>query len=118
MKTQHVEVREELCSYDITMLLTSVPHGQGAFECIRRKLEANNTMQELMSISLAEIGTLLDFWLICMYFYRHIHRTSMWTHVSIIMCDTQMGELDELTIAISLNLLFGGSAMWTIHTAS
>ena len=77
-----MEDGEELCSYDITMLFISVPMDiHKAVACIRRKLEADDTLQERNSMSSAEIGTILDFCLSCTYFevvfgrqfYRKIH---------------------------------------------
>ena len=45
MKTEHVDLVEELCSYDVTMLFTSFSMGK-VVVCIRRKLEADDTLQE------------------------------------------------------------------------
>ena len=79
--------------------------------CIKRKLEADDILQEKTNMSTAEISTLLNFCLNCTYFvfnwqyYRQIRRVAMWSPVSMIVCNAQMEELEELTIATEPNPL-------------
>jgi uncharacterized protein YifE (UPF0438 family) len=77
-----VEQDQELRSYDVTALFTSVPVNK-AVECIRRKLEADVTLKQRTDMSPAEICRLLELCLSCTYFvfdgqfYRQIHGPAM-----------------------------------------
>jgi hypothetical protein len=99
-----VEHDQELRSYDVTALFTSVPVNK-AVDCIRRKLEADVTLKQRTDMSPADICRVLELCLSCTYFvfdgqfYRQIHGAAMGSTVSMIVCDAQMEDIEEQAIA-------------------
>ena len=81
---------EELRSYDVSALFTSVPVDK-AVEVIRRKLEKDNTLKSRTN--------LLNFCLSCTYFvwddefYKQIHGAAMGSPVSPPVCNGYMEEV-------------------------
>jgi hypothetical protein len=99
-----VEHDQELRSYNVTALFTSVPVNK-AVDCIRRKLEADVTLKQRTDMSPADICRVLELCLSCTYFvfdgqfYRQIHGAAMGSPVSMIVCDAQMEDVEEQAIA-------------------
>ena len=104
IQARTIQPHEELRSYDVTALFTSVPVDK-ATECIRKKLLQDPSLYKRTKMSPGEICTLLEFCLGCTYFlydgqfYRQIHGAAMGSPVSMIVCDAMMEDLEERAIA-------------------
>ena len=104
IQAHNIHPQEELRSYDVTALFTSVPV-EKAVECIRKKLEEDLTLHKRTNMSPGDVCTLLEFCLSCTYFlydgqyYRQIHGAAMGSPVSMIVCDAMMEDLEERAIA-------------------
>jgi hypothetical protein len=99
-----LEEDEELRSYDVSALFTSVPVDK-AMEVIRKKLEEDDTLYERTPLSPDDIIKLLDLCLRCTYFsfqgvyYLQIHGAAMGSPVSPIVCNLYMEHFEHKAIA-------------------
>ena len=87
IQNYRVEEDEELRSYDVSALFTSVPVDKAA-DVIQQKLEQDPSLHERTDLSPSDITRLLRFCLNCTYFvfdgefYRQIHGAAMGSPVS------------------------------------
>ena len=87
-----VEPEEELRSYDVSALFTSVTVDK-AIEVIRARLELDTTLHERTPLQVPDVVKLLELCLKCTYFvfqgefYQQIHGASMGSPVSPIACN-------------------------------
>ena len=103
-------------------MFTSVPMAKVVVS-IRRKLEADDTLLERTNMSPAAIRTLLDgllaelqCFVLHRQFYRQIHGTVIVSPVSMIVCNVQMEDLEELAISMVLNPHIGDTTTRMTHT--
>ena len=100
MKKLKVEEDEELRSYDVSALFTSVPVDK-ALVVIKRKLEEDTTLHKRTPLSPEDITTLLEKCLRCTYFlyrgeyYLQIHGAAMGSPVSPIVCNLYMEDFER-----------------------
>ena len=91
---------EELRSYDVSALFTSVPVDK-ALVVIGKKLEEDTTLSERTPLSPSDIITLLGLCLKCTYFlfqgkyYLQIHGAAMGSPVSPIVCNLYMEDFEK-----------------------
>ena len=103
IKHERVEDDEELRSYDVTALFTSVPVDK-ALTIIRSRLEDDESLKDRTKLSPDQITRLLEVCLNCTYFiyngnfYQQIHGAAMGSPVSPIVCNLYMEHLEELAI--------------------
>ncbi|XP_072019492.1 uncharacterized protein [Amphiura filiformis] len=103
IKDERVEEDEELRSYDVTALFTSVPVDK-ALTIIQARLESDNTLSERTRLSATQVTKLLDVCLRCTYFvyngvfYQQIHGAAMGSPVSPIVCNLYMEDLEQKAI--------------------
>ena len=108
IKDFRVEHDEELRSYDVSALFTSVPVDK-AVHIIQRKLEDDPLLPERTKLTPANVARLLEFCLNCTYFvyngqfYRQIHGAAMGSPVSPIVCNAYMEDVEELAINTATN---------------
>lgn len=95
-----LEPDEELRSYDVTALFTSVPVDKA-----RSRLEEDETLADRTALSPDDIITLLDRCLKCTYFlfqdkyYLQIHGAAMGSPVSLIVCNLYMEDFEQRALA-------------------
>jgi hypothetical protein len=96
---ERVEDDEELISYDVTALFTSVPEDK-ALVIIEQRLEDEVTLQDQTKLSVKQVISLLKLWLETTYFiyddtfYRQIHGAAMGSPVSPIVCNLYMEDFE------------------------
>jgi hypothetical protein len=94
---------EEIRSYDVTALFTSVPVDK-ALNIIEQRLKNDTTLTERTSIPPPDIVRLLNICLNCTYFifqeqyYLQIHGAAMGSPVSPIVCNIYMEEFEKNAI--------------------
>ncbi|XP_033112260.1 uncharacterized protein LOC117113123 [Anneissia japonica] len=99
---------EELRSYDVSALFTSVPNDK-ALVVIKERLEEDVTLKERTSLQPCDIIRLVDFCLKCTYFsfrnqfYLQIHGAAMGSPVSPIVCNLYMEEFEKKAITSALH---------------
>ena len=104
MKTKDVLEDEELVSYDVSALFTSVPVDK-ALDVVRARLEQDDTVSERTTlqidefIQLLEIVTTSTYFVFDKQFYRQIHGAAMGSPVSPILCNMYMEAFEEQAIA-------------------
>ena len=90
-----IELDEDLCSYDMSSLFTSVPVAM-TFYVINEKLEEDQTLKDRTPLAPDDIIRLLSLCLKCTYFlfqgeyYFQIHGAAMGLPVSPIACNLYM----------------------------
>ena len=95
---------EELRSYDVSALFTSVPVDK-ALEVVREKLEEDLTLSERTPLAPDDIVKLLGLCLKCTYFlfqgeyYLQIHGAAMGSPVSPIVCNLYMEYFEQRALA-------------------
>ena len=95
---------EELVSYDVTALFTSVPVKE-ALTIIRRRLEEDEKLKHRTKLSPDNIITLLELCVSCTYFvydgtfFKQIHGTAMGSPVSPILCNLFMEDFEKQALA-------------------
>ena len=100
---ERVEEDEELRSYDVTALFTSVPVDK-ALTVIQACLEQDHTLCDRTSLSAKQVTKLLEVCLKCTYFvynavyYQQIHGAAMGSPVSPIVCNLYMEDLEQKAI--------------------
>nr|XP_054774799.1 uncharacterized protein LOC129282974 [Lytechinus pictus] len=103
IKNARVEEDEELRSYDVTALFTSVPIDK-ALKIIQSKLQSVNTWKDRTRLSVDHIVKLLDVCLRCTYFvhngiyYQQIHGAAMGSPISPIVCNLYMEHFEQLAL--------------------
>lgn len=108
IKNERVEEDEELRSYDVTALFTSVPVDK-ALKIIQARLEDDNTLSERTRLSAKHVAKLLEVCLKCTYFvyngnfYQQIHGAAMGSPVSPIVCNLYMEHLQQEAIQSAPN---------------
>ena len=104
VKELKIEPDEELRSYDVSALFTSVPVDK-ALAVIKDRLEKDGTLKDRTPLSPDDVTRLLGLCLNCTYFlfqgeyYLQIHGAAMWSHVSPIVCNMYMEDFEELALA-------------------
>ncbi|XP_072039555.1 uncharacterized protein [Amphiura filiformis] len=104
IKNERVEDDEELRSYDVTALFTSVPI-EKALDIIRDDLISDTTLDERTKLSAGQVVKLLEVCLRCTYFvyngvfYLQIHGAAMGSPVSPIVCNLYLEHLEQLAIS-------------------
>ena len=104
IKDCRVEDDEELISFDVTALFTSVPVDK-ALVVIRDKLLNDDTLKERTSIPIDYLVKILELCLKCTYFvfrdeyYLQIHGAAMGSPVSPIVCNLYMEYFEELALS-------------------
>ena len=103
IKGERVEDDEELRSYDVTALFTSVPIDK-ALKVIQSRLEKDSSLKDRTRFSASQVIKLLEVCLRCTYFvhngtyYQQIHGAAMGSPVSPIVCNLYMEQLEQLAI--------------------
>ena len=103
IKNERVEDDEELRSFDVTALFTSVPVDK-ALEIIYARLQEDSTLSQRSTMSPTHVVQLLKVCLKCTYFlydgvfYQQIHGAAMGSPVSPIVCNLYMEHLEHLAI--------------------
>ena len=104
VKNLRVGPDEELRSYDVSALFTSVPVDK-ALTIIKQRLEEDDTLSARTPLVLQDIITLLDKCLKCTYFlynceyYLQIHGAAMGSPVSPIVCNLYMESFEQKALA-------------------
>ncbi|XP_077986089.1 uncharacterized protein LOC144440576 [Glandiceps talaboti] len=99
IKKERVEPDEELRSYDVTALFTSVPIDK-ALDVILHRLQEDTTLNQRTSLSPSQVVKLLSVCLKCTYFvydcvfFQQIHGAAMGSPVSPIVCNLYMEQLE------------------------
>ena len=99
-----IEADEELRSYDITALFTSVPIDK-ALAIIRSKLMEDSSLADKTTLQPEDIIRLLEQCLKCTYFvfqgqhYQQIHGAAMGSPVSPIVCNLYMETFEQRALA-------------------
>jgi hypothetical protein len=121
IKSCTVAEDEELCSYNVSALFTSILVDKAAGG-IWWKLQADEMLGERTSLSPWDITELLKFCLNCTYFiyngefYRQIYGAAVRSPISPLTCYVYMEDLEERAIEQLPTLPIGGIGMWMIHT--
>ena len=95
---------EELRSYDVTALYTSVPIDK-ALTVIKHRLEEDSTFRNRTALSPQDCIKLLDICLNCTYFvfngqfYHQVHGAAMGSPVSPIVCNVYMEDFEARAIS-------------------
>ena len=103
IKKERVEVDEELRSYDVTALFTSVPVNK-ALRIIQARLEQDKTLKDRTRLSSKQVTSLLGVCLKCTYFvyngvyYQQIHGAAMGSPVSPKVCNLYMEDFEQKAI--------------------
>ncbi|MCG8430833.1 MAG: hypothetical protein MJA29_06655, partial [Candidatus Omnitrophica bacterium] len=103
VRTLHVAPDEELRSYDVSALFTSVPVDK-ALILIQKKLEEDDTLKDRTPMTPKDVVTLLGLCLNCTYFlyqgqfYQQIHGAAMGSPVSPIVCNLYMEDFEQKAI--------------------
>ena len=103
IKDQRVEEDEELRSYDVSALFTSVPVDK-ALNVVRSRLEGDSTLKERTELNPDQIVRLAE---VCLKqyfvyngeFYEQLHGAAMGLPLSPILCDIYMEDLEQRAIA-------------------
>ena len=104
MKSWKVDPEEELRSYDVSALFTSLPVDK-ELEIIRKRLQDDITLPNRTSLSPDDVITVLDKCLKGTYFlykadyYLQIHRAAMGLPVSPILCNIYMEDFEQRMLA-------------------
>ena len=104
VRTLQVAPDEELRSYDVSALFTSVPVDK-ALVLIHKKLEEDDTLKDRTPMAPKDVVTLLGLCLNCTYFlyrgqfYQQIHGAAMGSPVSPIVCNLYMEDFEQKAIA-------------------
>ena len=104
VKTVKVGPDEELRSYDVSALFTSVPVDK-AMVIIKRRLQDDVTLAKRTPLSPDDIVMMLEQCLKCTYFlykgeyYLQIHGAAMGSPVSPIVCNIYMEEFEQKALA-------------------
>ena len=104
MKTLKVDPDEELRSYDVSALFTSVPVDK-AMVIIKRRLQEDVTLVKRTPLSPDDIVQLLDQCLKCTYFlykgqyYLQVHGAAMGSPVSPIVCNIYMEDFEQKALS-------------------
>ena len=99
---------EELRSYDVTALFTSVPV-DSALDIIKEKLEQDTSLSERTPMNPLEVTNLLQLCLKCTYFqfrgefYVQVHGAAMGSPVSPIVCNLYMEDFEQRAIRTALH---------------
>ena len=99
---------EELRSYDVSALFTSVPVDK-ALNVVRDRLINDDKLHERTPLSPDDVINLLELCLNCTYFqfqgdfYHQVHGAAMGSPVSPIICNLYMEDFEETAIASSLH---------------
>ncbi|XP_033108664.1 uncharacterized protein LOC117110160 [Anneissia japonica] len=108
MKNKRVEEDEELRSYDVTALFTSVPVDK-SLEIIHTRLQNDPTLNNRTTVTPQQIIKLLKVCLRCTYFvyngtfYQQIRGAAMGSPVSPIVCNLYMENMEQLAIKTALH---------------
>ncbi|XP_078582762.1 uncharacterized protein LOC144865701 isoform X2 [Branchiostoma floridae x Branchiostoma japonicum] len=100
IKQARVEEDEELRSYDVTALFTSVPVDK-AVDVILQRLKEDQTLSERTTLKPEQLADLLRVCLNCTYFvydgifYKQIHGAAMGSPVSPIVCNLYLEHLEQ-----------------------
>ena len=95
---------EELVSYDVTALFTSVPVKEG-LTVIHRRLEEDEQLKYRTKLTPDNISTLLELCVNCTYFvydgtfFKRIHDRAMGSPVSPILCNLIMEDFEKQALA-------------------
>ena len=101
---QRVGPDEEMRSYDVSALFTSVPVDK-ALIVIKKQLEEDTTLSDRTPLAPEDITNLLELCLKCTYFqfegefYLQIHGAAMGSPVSPIVCNLYMGDFEQRALA-------------------
>ena len=104
VKDLRVGPDEEMRSYDVSALFTSVPVDK-ALIVIRQKLEEDTSLSERTPLAPEDITNLLELCLKCTYFqyegefYLQIHGAAMGSPVSPIVCNLYMEDFEQRALA-------------------
>ena len=108
VKNLKVDPDEELRSYDVSALFTSVPVNK-AMVIIRRRLEEDENLNKRTPLSPNDIITLLEKCLNCTYFlhkgqyYVQVHGAAMGSPVSPTVCNLYMENFEQMALAKAEN---------------
>ena len=100
IRNERVEDDEEMRSYDVTALFTSVPVDR-AVDVIKLKLEQDSSLSDRTNMTVDHITSLLKVCLETTYFthkgifYRQIHGAAMGSPISPIVCNLFMEDLEH-----------------------
>ena len=103
-----LEDDEEIRSYDVSALFTSVPVDK-ALDIIKTRLTNDPTLKDRSTLSPEDIIRLLDICLKCTYFvfqgqfYLQIHGAAMGSPVSPIVCNLYMEDFEQRTLQLAQN---------------
>ena len=104
MRESHVDDTEQLRSYDVKSLFTSVPVDK-AIELVEKKLRQDPTLTDRTNMNPSDIAKLLTICLNCTYFvfdgqfYPQIHGAPMGSPVSPLVCNLYMEAFEESAIS-------------------
>ena len=104
MRESHVDDTEQLRSYDVKSLFTSVPVDK-AIELVEKKLRQDPTLTDRTNMNPSDIAKLPTICLNCTYFvfdgqfYRQIHGAPMGSPVSPLVCNLYMEAFEESAIS-------------------
>ena len=93
---------EQLQSYDVSALFTSVPV-DNALEVIRLKLEEDNTLSERTPLEPKELYLNCTYFLFLGKYYLQIHRAAMGSAVSPIMCNLYIESFEQKALTTALH---------------
>ncbi|XP_033117319.1 uncharacterized protein LOC117117198 [Anneissia japonica] len=97
IKNKRVEEDEELRSYEVTALFTSVPVDK-SLEIIHTRLQNDPTLSNRTTVTPQQIIKLLEVCLRCTYtFYQQIRGAAMGSPVSPVVCNLYMEDMEQLT---------------------
>ena len=108
VKNLKVDPDEELRSYDVSALFTSIPVNK-AMVIIRRRLEEDENINKRTPLSPNDIITLLEKCWNCTYFlhkgqyYLQVHGAAMGSPVSPIVCNLYMENFEQMALAKAEN---------------
>ena len=120
-KIRNLEVPpvHKIISYDVSALFTSIPVDD-AVRVVRRRLEADTSLNSRTPLSVDQIMELLQFCLSTTYFvykgvyYQQTHGTAMGSPVSPIVANLYMEDFEQRALATAPHPHLCGSVMWTI----
>ena len=101
-----MEDDEELRSYDVTALFTSVPIDK-TLQIIKSKHKKDNSLKDRTRLTVNHIVQLLEVCLRCTYFvydgtfYQQIHGAAMGSPVSPIVCNLYMEHFEDIANIIT-----------------
>ena len=103
VKGQPIGPDEEMVSYDVSALFTSVSVDR-ALEVVKRRLESDPTFPDRTTLNIDEFVKLLDMVVSSTYFtydgqfYRQIHGAAMGSPVSPILCNLYMEDFETAAL--------------------